>query len=538
MALTLIEPLQPFFRSFAYGVALRLVPGKDASSTFWRYGFEVQRAPDSAGSPGTPEDIFRSTQPLPSAGGVFVDLLPSALTYYHYRWRHIGPGFNPGPYSAYVKRAADQVPQEILSAAINQPNVYPLMRSEPRDDGKYDLRAEDAAGFVAQDVGATLVADFSNAVVTVTDGQASPKIRTKYGKVGAGLADYGLQVFDMAGATVADFTGSKRILAVPVRPSADSGASITLDLSTGLTRQVRLTNSAATIRLQNPTNGGRYRIWFQQDATGSRAFPTIVDDASGMENVMYTNDTKPVLTTTPGAMDLFELEYRTSPSARYTCMTLQTNILLPTPQVQSLTESTFASDTTTHNVSMPGAVSSGDLLLIIFVADAAPVVTTPSGWTALATFTHVTKCVVFGKVASGSEGGTAVDVVTDTSEKAAAQVFRITRWSGELSGVEVGTSFADSGTSDINPPSLSPTWNVDRNLWIAVGGWGNALRTISLYPVNYTNGVDTNAGSDTTGAALASARRSLYATSEDPGTMTLSAADSWYGFTIAVRPPV
>ena len=380
-----------------------------------------------------------------------------------------------------------------------------------------------------RDTASTFIADLTNALLTITDTQGSPVVRLKLGKIAGGATDYGLQIFDKDAATVADFTGAKRILAVPVQPSIDSGTSLTVDLSTGLTQQVRLTGTA-TITLSNPTNGGRYRIWFQQDATGSRPFPTILGPNG--EVFMYTADTPPTLTTTPGAMDLFEFEYRTNPTTRFTVMTLQTNVMAPTPQVQSMTGTSVSSASVNHNVSMPATVNAGELLLMIITFHATQgSVTTPSGWTASGA---IGLANTFTKAASGSEGGTTVNVVTGNSVKAAAQTYRITRWFGNAgtNGVVVTTNSGAPGTG-ADPSNNTPGWT-DRTLWLAaVGVTGNP--TFSVDPTNYANLNSTGDGAST--CLVRSLRRTLYATSENPSTFTWSGSQSWAVFTIAVRPP-
>ena len=148
MALILNDIIRPY-KPIVYGTAFRLIPSRDANGVSWRYGYEVQRAPDSGGSPGTPVDIFVTDRPLSSSGGAFVDQLPPAATYYHYRWRQVGPGFSAGAYSAYIKRAADQLPQSVLDVAVNSENIYPLERAQPFTDSKYAVVAADDAGIKA-----------------------------------------------------------------------------------------------------------------------------------------------------------------------------------------------------------------------------------------------------------------------------------------------------------------------------------------------------------------------------------------------------
>lgn len=372
--------------------------------------------------------------------------------------------------------------------------------------------------------------DLVDGTLVIKDDQATPVTRVQVGKAGAGAQDYGLQVFDQNAATVMDFTGAKRIIAVPVQASVDSGTSLTIDLSTGLTQQVRLTGTA-TITLNNPVNGSRYRLWFQQDTVGSRPFPTI-KGPTGDEIVMFENDTPPTLSSEPGAFDLFEFEYRTDSTKRFTCMPLQTNVLLPTPKVISVTSTSFNTAGTGHNVNMPATVEANELLLMFIAFSGTSSKTTPSGWTQV---TGTGPLVVYAKVAVGNEDGTVVNVLSSLSETAGAHVYRITRWRGDISGVTgSSTSGAPAGSGD--HPAVTPSWAVDRSLWfIAVGI--SALNTISdaggygsFQQTDGSNGV----GAD---ARCRSGRRIRYAVTEDPGSSSWLGTPNWRVATIAVRPP-
>jgi len=59
-------------------------------------------------------------------------------------------------------------------------------------------------------------------------------------------------------------------------------------------------------------------------------------------------------------------------------------------------------------------------------------------------------------------------------------------------------------------------------------------RAVTGYPVNYTDGFQTNFGDFH--PSVGSARRELTASSEDPGTFTLSANRGWVAATVAIRP--
>jgi N-acetylneuraminic acid mutarotase len=211
------------------------------------------------------------------------------------------------------------------------------------------------------------------------------------------------------------------------------------------------------------------------------------------------------------------------------------------PTVTSITKQSFATDTTSHAVTMPAVVDPGDLLLTLFTNNGNATVTTPAGWTAVTNGTQVETTVVrgsvFAKNAVGTEDGLNVDFVTSATEQAASQVYRIPagKWSGNLAGVEA-TNAAGSVTNVPNPPLLDPTtWAAENTLWISYVA-GASYATTTTYPTNYLNGTQTVAGVTTTGATVSSARRELNATSDDPAAFAMPSTSSGVPFTIAIRP--
>jgi hypothetical protein len=373
---------------------------------------------------------------------------------------------------------------------------------------------------IIRDANSKFVVNLSNALLQVFDNQAVPVQRVTLGKVAGGTIDYGLRVSDANGSTIADFTGNNRILAVPLQDKGLLSSNITLDLSTGLTQIVQLGASALSLTFTGMVDGGRYRVWFQQDPTGSRTFPTITNA------VMFTGGVAPTLTTTPGALDLFEFEFRAIPTARFTCITLQTNVLLPTPNVVSTTPSSLPSSTG-HTVAMPASVTAGDLLLMLCCFSGASARTTPTGWTLVGSSGL---CGIFAKVSDGTEGGTTVNVITVASELCAAQVLRINKWFGSLTGLSVNMlTGAPAAAGD--PPSSTPGWT-DRTLWMAVASIG-ALNTITD-PANYGNVQTTDSG---TTARVHSVQRVLFAATENPATFSWVGSTSWGVATLAIRPP-
>lgn len=208
------------------------------------------------------------------------------------------------------------------------------------------------------------------------------------------------------------------------------------------------------------------------------------------------------------------------------------------PVIESVTETTFASDTTAHVVSMPASVNAGDALIVIFTNDGSATVTTPSGWTQLYTLANGTALTggAYAKVASGSEGGGTVDFVTSATESASAQCYRISGWHGLIAGIAAGTAGSTTTGTTADPPSLSPGWGALDTLWLATCHT-STTQTISSGPTNYTNLTQTTSGSGTTFAQTISARRNNNTATEDPDVFTTSGtgASKVYN-TLAIRP--
>jgi hypothetical protein len=211
---------------------------------------------------------------------------------------------------------------------------------------------------------------------------------------------------------------------------------------------------------------------------------------------------------------------------------------LAAPAVASVTETSFGTDTTNHYVNMPATVNAGNLLIVLFTNDGDATVTTPAGWSLLASnaANGAVRLSVYYKIAAGTEGGTTVNFVTSAAEEASAQVYRITDWHGttppEISTAATGTSTAP------NPASLDPAgWDVADTLWLAVAGQdrGNQSGT-TAYPASYTDGISTLSSDGTGSCRTHSARRVLAVASENPGAFTIPVSEEWVAFTIAVRP--
>ena len=205
------------------------------------------------------------------------------------------------------------------------------------------------------------------------------------------------------------------------------------------------------------------------------------------------------------------------------------------PTVESVTPSTFTSDTTAHAVSMPATCNVGDLKLVLFSNDGGDAVTTPSGWTSLysAASSSLVRGGAYARVHADGDPST-VDFVTSGAERAAAQCFRISGWHGEISGGVEAATPSTTTTAAPDSTGLTPSWGSADSLWIAVVATSSAS-TLTSAPSGYSDSVTTNSGSTTNGAQQYSARKTATASSDDPGSWVFSASQPNIFSTIAVR---
>ena len=193
----------------------------------------------------------------------------------------------------------------------------------------------------------------------------------------------------------------------------------------------------------------------------------------------------------------------------------------------------------TRNVTLPGSLVSGDLLVMCIASHRADTAfTAPSGWTQL--FNQLVGSVgngitlaCFHKVSNGAEGAS-VAVPSTGVGRAAAIVYRF--W--DYSGTPEASTPATGTASMPNSPSLSPTWESDGAMFLSAAAT-SAPRTVNAYPASYSNGttaVTTNSGpTSLTDIRCSGAEAALNAATEDPGAYTLDAnAEYWVAATIAV----
>lgn len=184
--------------------------------------------------------------------------------------------------------------------------------------------------------------------------------------------------------------------------------------------------------------------------------------------------------------------------------------------------------TTSHSVSLPANIASGNLLIIFITSDTFTATASASGWTSLYSTASgiLSRGYCLYKVADGSEGS-AVTVTFSANCTIAWSSYRITSFQGTP---EAGTPATGSSASP-NPPSLTPSWGADDDLWLVAAHCINSTSDLAA-PTNYTGLIEVR---NTALRSNGTAYRQLNATSEDPGTFSNANNTEWTAGTVAVR---
>ena len=217
------------------------------------------------------------------------------------------------------------------------------------------------------------------------------------------------------------------------------------------------------------------------------------------------------------------------------------------PVVAGTATSNANGNATTHTVSLPSGVEVGDLLIVIMgFRDRTFTLTTvsfPTGWTELVTRTATTgQGVVFYKVATATEAGAAsISVSTGAVDaRRGSIVYRIRKdtYLGTPQATFVNAASLVSSTNP-NPPALTPSWGLAKNLWIAgAAGYraGTDPNTGTFIPASFSNGIYSFDNTGTTGSSgsASTATREFEGTTLDPANFTL-ATTNHRAFTIAIQ---
>jgi YVTN family beta-propeller protein len=193
---------------------------------------------------------------------------------------------------------------------------------------------------------------------------------------------------------------------------------------------------------------------------------------------------------------------------------------------------------------LPTGIVSGDLLLLALRSTGADTHSTPTGWTQLVLNNQSDasddRTSLWYRKADGSEVSP-LTVSGTASLKFACLSWRITGAADPAIQPPQVSSVATGTSTSPNPGPLAPTGGTKMYLWIWLGGWEGEQTSppADPTPTNYGNKIGANSsnfGNTNTNCRLASVTRNSIASSEDPGSWTISASDDWTAYTIAVHP--
>lgn len=207
------------------------------------------------------------------------------------------------------------------------------------------------------------------------------------------------------------------------------------------------------------------------------------------------------------------------------------------PQVAAETNGLQTSNSNSWTLSYGTGASSGDVFIGLMGTDgdvgaSPPFSVWPSGWVIIEERgANNNKTISAYKVSDGTETGD-FSVSLDSTEQGGWRVLRLTG-AHNSTPPEVNGSAGNNQNPD--PPSLTPSWGAEDTLWIAMVSADHGDTTVDAFPTNYGNGTSQNSGG-ANGAALGVARRELNATSDNPGTFTLSVSEQWTTQILAIRP--
>lgn len=192
----------------------------------------------------------------------------------------------------------------------------------------------------------------------------------------------------------------------------------------------------------------------------------------------------------------------------------------------SATKSVETTATTSHSVTLPASIASGDFLAVIFcIDDTGDELDPPTGWTERATGAAFGSSVyIWTKTAGGSEG-TSLSVTTSSDVKSAHRAVRFqdVDWGGiSAEGTGASTSMAYGALTD---PGVTAEY-------VACGLF-ESNPTVSAYPSDFPNGQDAQA---LFGCNVTAAVSNSTGTLPTNKTFTLSSSTNWSSFGFYVTP--
>jgi hypothetical protein len=201
------------------------------------------------------------------------------------------------------------------------------------------------------------------------------------------------------------------------------------------------------------------------------------------------------------------------------------------PTIESVGQNSTSAGTS-HAITLPSGVQTGDLLILVFATDGDNTITNWDTFTGLDSESNGTAS--FGaigyRIATGSDACT---IETSVSEPGSHVVYRI---SGHDSGqAPEASTVAEDTTALPDPTGVTPTGGAKDYLWIHACTW-DRNRTVSAWNANFTLSRTYESGGGAGDCSVGISGRNENTTTKDPTYITISASDQWIAWTVAVHP--
>jgi hypothetical protein len=185
------------------------------------------------------------------------------------------------------------------------------------------------------------------------------------------------------------------------------------------------------------------------------------------------------------------------------------------------------SETSSHTISLPTGIQTGELILVTFrIRDGRTVTSEPSGWNKLVDANNSGRTYVYYKAAQGSSENFSIGL--SGSSRIAAVSYRISNWEDtpQVTVTSIGT----------NPPNLNPGWEASPALYLAGLTFRESDQSISGTPTGFSNlivAANTSNGSNRY-FEVGIVQKFSSAGSEDPSSFSSGGANPT-SFTIGIK---
>lgn len=199
----------------------------------------------------------------------------------------------------------------------------------------------------------------------------------------------------------------------------------------------------------------------------------------------------------------------------------------------------FVGTTGNPTYAAPSGAVAGDLIIVNGVLDSTVASSPSAGWATLVdtTVSTTNRCLVYARVLDGSGSDTLTITLTANTNDFAFQSHRVVRHGvvSPSTHIEVATPATNTSSATPDPPSHS--WASGNRFVMCGYGADDDDTSNAFMPANYAGLRLTRSATGTSSCSTGSAYREIRgATSENPGTFTMAAAEEWVAWTISIPP--